>query len=677
MLPFSPRPFLFTLLFLQPPNLNYTLSPLSKRTSTSPSECLNPLKTPSLLETPSKYQIDQLLSNSANNSSQPHRLIPILDSQRPSTYYSTDPPRSLPLPSWLPSQKLSTSTAPDNNNNNNNNNPVHQQQAHLAPPLPSDPRQSCSNSSVQQTLPFTSNQPTQSTSIQGDLADFIQRFTDQRLRQQQIQKQRYTQQPLTHSQSSSGLQAQLPTPPVLQNYPSQQQQGNTSAHRRPSHIPTQTPSKLPTLSKQELDVFLALTALHREKNRQQQPTKPPQTASQRQNNPLRYQRPTHSHSTSCLMNTFEDNNPASFGFDLAEDSKPRVDFSNLSAMSGAEEPSFPGWSAHRSGADDVFTSPIFTDPSPALTDNNSFEVESCGPSPLVADDLEAPLGEFAHMPLFNDLTLFSPAQHVEHSFEQRQQHFGAPAEDFNSASSDFTLFPDVKKQSSSPPPRAQMAFNRGNDSVSEDPAVVLLRALQGAVAARGAQAPVTSASPTLISSPPKEVANSVGELFAEGQTDSRRPPLHHAATAPSLFTDDSQIPLADADGEDQECRRGTKRRLRVEDLLPLDAPIQSRNYLGPSATSRKDWVPPSSIDQGPTAEEMAAINAESDPLKAKRLSNTLAARRSRHRKAQERMEFQEKIAQLEAEAAQWKKRCERAEEDRDEIAQKLKKCKCT
>lgn len=422
-----------------------------------------------------------------------------------------------------------------------------------------------------------------------------------------------------------------------------------------------------------------------------------------------------------MNSTFSDEAGShSFGFELPEDVKSRAgkwapnaktfslceinrltaahattpstfpDFSSLTGMS-ADDSSFPGWASHRSGADDVFTSPIFTDPSPALTDNNSFDVESCDPSPLVRDDLEAPQGEFANVPLFNDMTLFSPAQRVEHSFDQQQQQeplfHGAAG-----ASADFTLFPEVRRQSSSPP-RAQMAFS--GPASSEDPSAMLLRALQGAVAAQTSQAPVSSASPALISSPPKEATGAAFDLYSRSEPHlqnqphehidaGRRPLLQHSATAPSLTVTQEQQPIeeatapeaAEVDAE-SDSRPIVKKRPRVQELLPLDAPIQSRNYLGPSATSRKDWVPPSSIDQGPTAEEMAAINAETDPLKAKRLSNTLAARRSRHRKAQERQEFQDKIAQLEAEVAQWKKRCERAEEERDEYSQKRKQCKCT
>lgn len=369
---------------------------------------------------------------------------------------------------------------------------------------------------------------------------------------------------------------------------------------------------------------------------------------------------------SCLTGTDED----VLRFDVPE-GLVKNEWSSINMSS--DDPAFPGWDNHRS-AEDIFTSPLWTDPSPALTDHNSFDVESCGPSPLLADDLDGPPGDIAQMPLFGDMTLFSPAQRLETSFESGNGQNGATS---SSAPAEFSLFPEVKNPPS--PPRGQLAFNPSAHEPVEDPATMLLRALQGAAVVRQTQAPVSTASPKMISTPPGEGEAPTSSDARDTSRAASKPALHHSATAPSLSTtaacESSEEPCSHGAGT--ACRRGTKRRLGVEDLLPLDAPIQARNYLGPSATSRKDWVPPSSIDHGPTPEELAAINAESDPLKAKRLSNTLAARRSRHRKAQERLEFQERIAQLEAEVASWKKRCERAEGDRDELSEKLKRCKCT
>ena len=56
---------------------------------------------------------------------------------------------------------------------------------------------------------------------------------------------------------------------------------------------------------------------------------------------------------------------------------------------------------------------------------------------------------------------------------------------------------------------------------------------------------------------------------------------------------------------------------------------------------------------------------EMDARSLKRLSNTLAARRSRHRKAEELKRLHDTIETLQNEVAMWKQRCERAEAERD------------
>lgn len=372
------------------------------------------------------------------------------------------------------------------------------------------------------------------------------------------------------------------------------------------------------------------------------------------------------------------NDPFAFGDEGAaisnnDDTKPLTsnNFSTaLNSMSGEDE-SFPGWASHRTNPEDLLSSPLWTDPSPALTDNHSFDVGSCDTSPLLVDDLEGPSSDVAYMPLFGDMTLFSPAQALEHSFQSGNATTEAP----------FSLFPEVSRPPS--PPRAQLAFNPAATVGTEDANAVIFRALQQVAAARQPQGPVATAAPGAISTPPQDLLHS---FEGQGQQQARaaKPPLQHSATAPSLLTTTQPRAVKEepSDNSSHEnhgascSQRGTKRRLGVDDLLPIDAPVQVRNYLGPSATSRKDWVPPSSVDHGPSAEEIAAIQAESDPLAAKRLSNTLAARRSRHRKAQEREEYQQRIAELEAEANNWKKRCERAEEERDALSEQVKKCRC-
>ena len=122
----------------------------------------------------------------------------------------------------------------------------------------------------------------------------------------------------------------------------------------------------------------------------------------------------------------------------------------------------------------------------------------------------------------------------------------------------------------------------------------------------------------------------------------------------------------------------------TKDLLPLDAPIQPRKYHGVSATSRKPLpiavtkttsstasaVPDSSARTGQPQEVAAAApparkrrskrdaQAIAEAQLRKRQSNTLAARRSRHKKAEELSLLNETIDGLTAEVEEWKRRFE-------------------
>ena len=122
--------------------------------------------------------------------------------------------------------------------------------------------------------------------------------------------------------------------------------------------------------------------------------------------------------------------------------------------------------------------------------------------------------------------------------------------------------------------------------------------------------------------------------------------------------------------------RGTRRRRRdVDELLPLDAPIQPRMYHTESATSRRDSkdhsssgeVSPKNGNPLATPTLPSAENQDVDARALKRLSNTIAARRSRHRKAEELKRLYDMIEQLEKEVGLWKGRCEAAEQERDRL----------
>ncbi|KAH8834692.1 hypothetical protein DL96DRAFT_1571393 [Flagelloscypha sp. PMI_526] len=81
-------------------------------------------------------------------------------------------------------------------------------------------------------------------------------------------------------------------------------------------------------------------------------------------------------------------------------------------------------------------------------------------------------------------------------------------------------------------------------------------------------------------------------------------------------------------------------------IIPFDAPIQPRQYITPSATSRRDAP---SLKR--KADDMEDPD-EMDEIAKKRLQNTMAARRSRQRKRNELKELQDTLASITAERDQ-------------------------
>jgi hypothetical protein len=110
---------------------------------------------------------------------------------------------------------------------------------------------------------------------------------------------------------------------------------------------------------------------------------------------------------------------------------------------------------------------------------------------------------------------------------------------------------------------------------------------------------------------------------------------------------------------------GTRKGLKPEALVPIDAPTQPRKYVTPSATSRKD-LPATfarkrarSTAFGDEEEELEPLGpnaTELEQIEYKRRQNTIAARRSRARKLQHQQELEDKIELLTQERDAWKER---------------------
>ncbi|KZP31547.1 hypothetical protein FIBSPDRAFT_849513 [Athelia psychrophila] len=114
---------------------------------------------------------------------------------------------------------------------------------------------------------------------------------------------------------------------------------------------------------------------------------------------------------------------------------------------------------------------------------------------------------------------------------------------------------------------------------------------------------------------------------------------------------------------------GTRKNVTPETLVPIDAPTQTRKYVTPSVTSRKE-VPAVFArkrarsqafgdEQDELEEDMVTLPpnpTEADLIEAKRRQNTIAARRSRKRKLEYQRELEDTVDQVKEERDMWKNR---------------------
>ncbi|EJF63288.1 hypothetical protein DICSQDRAFT_56023 [Dichomitus squalens LYAD-421 SS1] len=111
---------------------------------------------------------------------------------------------------------------------------------------------------------------------------------------------------------------------------------------------------------------------------------------------------------------------------------------------------------------------------------------------------------------------------------------------------------------------------------------------------------------------------------------------------------------------------GTRRNITPESLVPLDAPIQQRKYVTPSATSRKEvptaWLKKKRArsqafgEEDELQEEVSLDPNDVDAIEAKRRQNTLAARRSRKRKLEYQRELETAVEREREEKEMWRQR---------------------
>ena len=111
---------------------------------------------------------------------------------------------------------------------------------------------------------------------------------------------------------------------------------------------------------------------------------------------------------------------------------------------------------------------------------------------------------------------------------------------------------------------------------------------------------------------------------------------------------------------------GTRKNLTPDALVPLEAPIQPRKYVTPSATSRKEvptaWLKKKrgrsqAFGEEDELEEDVNLNpGDMDAIEAKRRQNTLAARRSRKRKLEYQRDLEASVEREKEEKEMWKQR---------------------
>jgi hypothetical protein len=156
-------------------------------------------------------------------------------------------------------------------------------------------------------------------------------------------------------------------------------------------------------------------------------------------------------------------------------------------------------------------------------------------------------------------------------------------------------------------------------------------------------------------------------LFEPSSTsDKRVAPNHFSAVhLDSMYTFSPGTPALDASPLfapppprlSSNLPNGTRKNLTPEALIPLDAPVQPRNYLTPSVTSRKDLPRKRSRTEALDDDDEADKDlGELDAVAAKRLQNTLAARRSRKRKLEHQLELETNLDRERQQKEQWRSR---------------------
>jgi hypothetical protein len=130
---------------------------------------------------------------------------------------------------------------------------------------------------------------------------------------------------------------------------------------------------------------------------------------------------------------------------------------------------------------------------------------------------------------------------------------------------------------------------------------------------------------------------------------------------------DQVLSSAPETGRPRVSATGTRKNISTDSLVPIDAPTQTRRYLTPSATSRKE-IPAifarkrarqqmlDGEDDELELESLKPNATELEQIEWKRRQNTLAARKSRKRKLLHQQGLETQLMELTNDREKWKQR---------------------
>ncbi|KAJ7028422.1 hypothetical protein C8F04DRAFT_1119260 [Mycena alexandri] len=118
---------------------------------------------------------------------------------------------------------------------------------------------------------------------------------------------------------------------------------------------------------------------------------------------------------------------------------------------------------------------------------------------------------------------------------------------------------------------------------------------------------------------------------------------------------------------------GTRKNLKPEALIPLDAPTQKRNYITPQRDEpqacarrvREEAADTAWRLTGTTTRSLAPLSptaSEAETIEHKRRQNTIAARKSRKRKLEHQQMLEDQVQMLQGEVTVWRERALMAQE---------------